>query len=228
MGGTPSLDHRHRAVQSARMPPSCKPQGIAEEPSPAVSAAAITAAVPASNHGDAPAAACHACTDSPDAITARCGLFDRPAAAPEPRWPLRVSRWAALFRFVSPTRPGPRAWPSPFFAFPSASPLEPAMRSQPSRSTEPLPGGNPSRPLSRRLALLGAWLIALVGLAGPAMAAEFYVATTGNDSNDCQSAGSACRTIQAAIDKAGVKEGLNKSPALAPHHFQPGWATMTA
>lgn len=80
------------------------------------------------------------------------------------------------------------------------------MRSQPSRSTEPLPGGNPSRPLSRRLALLGAWLIALVGLAGPAMAAEWYVATTGNDSNDCESTGSACRTIQAAIDKAGVND----------------------
>lgn len=60
-------------------------------------------------------------------------------------------------------------------------------------------------PLKALLAptLLGAALLGVGPLAHPAIAAtNYYVATTGSDSNDCLSAGSPCLTIAGAITKA--------------------------
>ncbi|TCS98193.1 MBG domain-containing protein [Pseudofulvimonas gallinarii] len=48
-------------------------------------------------------------------------------------------------------------------------------------------------------------LMALVG-SGHALAANWYVATNGNNSNSCESPEAPCQTIQAAIDKAGVND----------------------
>jgi hypothetical protein len=56
-----------------------------------------------------------------------------------------------------------------------------------------------------------------------ALAGQLYVATTGNDSNDCRSPATACRTIQAAIDKAVDYDAINVAPgsyAAAIHIFE--------
>lgn len=51
--------------------------------------------------------------------------------------------------------------------------------------------------------------ILLLLSASAASAAQFYVSTTGNDSNSCTSSGDACLTIQAAIDKAANGDDIN-------------------
>lgn len=51
-------------------------------------------------------------------------------------------------------------------------------------------------------------LILFILAASQAWSAQYYVSTTGNDSNSCTSSGDACLTIQAAIDKASNTDDI--------------------
>lgn len=69
-----------------------------------------------------------------------------------------------------------------------------------------LPFGTLCRPL-----LVIIFMAALVLIRTPAVraASTWYVATDGNDANSCQAVGAACRTIQAAINKAAAEDSVN-------------------
>lgn len=65
----------------------------------------------------------------------------------------------------------------------------------------------PARRSARFAAISLAGIFAL--LAAPAMAADWYASPTGLDANDCASAGTACKTIQAAINKAAAGDTVH-------------------
>lgn len=48
-------------------------------------------------------------------------------------------------------------------------------------------------------------------------ATDWYVSTTGSDTNDCQSEATACLTLQAAINYASAGDTINVAPGIYPH-----------
>lgn len=69
---------------------------------------------------------------------------------------------------------------------------------------------------SKKLTVLAALSLTLVlvgmmmfGVGTTRAAGTWYVATTGSDANDCLSPGTACQTIQAAINKASPGDTIN-------------------
>ena len=130
------------------------------------------------------------------------------AAPPGSRW---LSRFTAPSHFDFEARPGHGARSSLFPAFHFTSFLEFAMRSQTSCVPQSSRSPDSGQTLVRRLALLGAWLIALVGMAGPAAATDWYAAPGGSASGTCVNAANAC-TIQRAIDVASANDTVHVAP----------------
>jgi len=59
-------------------------------------------------------------------------------------------------------------------------------------------------------------VILLVMGASAASAADWYVATTGNDANDCMTAATACMTLQAAVNKAAAGDTIHVAAGTYP------------
>ncbi len=64
---------------------------------------------------------------------------------------------------------------------------------------------------------LASGLLCLLAMsAGPATAADWYASPSGNDTNACDSAGEPCKTIQAAISKAGANDTVHVGQGAYP------------
>lgn len=93
-----------------------------------------------------------------------------------------------------------------------AQPIAPENRGKPMSSITVSAAARTPHAVARSLRSstglrLLAWLLAV--LAGPAFAADWYVAPGGSDGSSCASAGAPCQTIQAAINKAGANDTVH-------------------
>jgi hypothetical protein len=81
------------------------------------------------------------------------------------------------------------------------------------------PGRNLGVTLSRVKRCLVAFVAGLIitfGAGATAAAADWYVADTGSDANDCMTVATPCMTIQAAVDKASPNDTINVAAGLYP------------
>ena len=67
----------------------------------------------------------------------------------------------------------------------------------------------PNKNLALFLVTLSFILVLVSGVIAVDPSTDYFVATTGNDANDCLSSGTACLTIQAAITKASIGDTIN-------------------
>lgn len=100
-----------------------------------------------------------------------------------------------------------------------AQPIAPENRGKPMSSITVSAAARTPHAVARSLRSstglrLLAWLLAV--LAGPAFAADWYVAPGGSDGSSCASAGAPCQTIQAAINKAGANDTVHVGQGAYP------------
>ena len=68
----------------------------------------------------------------------------------------------------------------------------------------------------KRLVVVVAGLMITLGGSAPAAAANWFVADTGNDANDCMTVATPCMTIQAAVNKASPNDTIFVAAGLYP------------